>query len=178
MDTKLSIEEILVALHGSCIWNKRSDMFVPNLSWGLLNHEADLVIVNKTGYLTEVEIKRSWEDFKADFKKKHTHNNERVYRFYYCVPVSILDKVKEFLLKVVKEDKSRKNPSALISYTEDGRVKIEDFGISYKEGARKLFLEECLTVARLGVLRYWNLMEKVYPLKKIGKGNNSDIFIF
>ena len=178
MDTKLSIEEILVAMHGSCIWNKRSDMFVPNLSWGLLNHEADLVIVNKTGYLTEVEIKRSWEDFKADFKKKHTHNDERVYRFYYCVPVSILDKVKEFLLKVVKEDKSRKNPSALISYTEDGRVKIEDFGISYKEGARKLFLEECLTVARLGVLRYWNLMEKVYPLKKIGKGNNSDIFIF
>ena len=82
MDTKLSIEEILVALHESRIWNKRSDMFVPNLSWGLLNHEADLVIVNKTGYLTEVEIKRSWEDFKADFNKKHTHNDERVYENY------------------------------------------------------------------------------------------------
>ena len=78
MDTKLTVDEIQLALYNSGIWNKRQDIFVPNLSWGLLNHEADLVILTKSGYLTEVEIKRSWEDFKADFKKEHEHKDEHV----------------------------------------------------------------------------------------------------
>ena len=59
---------------------------IPNLSWGLLQYEADFVVVSKSGYLTEVEIKRSYSDFLADFKKKHSHDAEQVYYFYYCVP--------------------------------------------------------------------------------------------
>ena len=81
MDTKLTINEILLSLHDYHAFNKRQDIFVPNLSWGLLNHEADLAIINKSGYLTEVEIKRSFADFMADFKKEHGHKDERVYRF-------------------------------------------------------------------------------------------------
>ena len=97
MDTKLTVDEIQIALRNSGIWNKRQDIFIPNLSWGLLDYEADLVIITKAGYLTEVEIKRSWEDFKADFKKTHKHDDPRVYKFYYCVPESILDRVIDFL---------------------------------------------------------------------------------
>ena len=73
MDTNLSISQIHLALRNSGIWNKRSDIMIPNLSWGLLDYEADFVVLSKSGYLTEVEIKRSWEDFKADFNKKHKH---------------------------------------------------------------------------------------------------------
>ena len=58
MDTKLTVDEIQIALRNSGIWNKRQDIFIPNLSWGLLNYEADLVIITKSGYLTEVEISR------------------------------------------------------------------------------------------------------------------------
>lgn len=54
MDTKLTVDEIQIALRNSGIWNKRQDIFIPNLSWGLLNYEADLVIITKSGYLTEV----------------------------------------------------------------------------------------------------------------------------
>lgn len=70
MDTSLSINEIILALRNCGMWNKRSDIMIPNLSWGLLQYEADFVVVSKSGYLTEVEIKRSYSDFLADFKKK------------------------------------------------------------------------------------------------------------
>ena len=36
MDTSLSINEIILALRNCGMWNKRSDIMIPNLSWGLL----------------------------------------------------------------------------------------------------------------------------------------------
>ena len=78
MDTKLTVDEIELAIVNSTLFNKRRDIIVPNVSWGLLNHEADMVIMTPSGYLTEIEIKRSWEDFKADFKKGHKHDDERI----------------------------------------------------------------------------------------------------
>ena len=125
MDTKLTVDEIQLALYYSGIWNKRQDIFVPNLSWGLLNHEADLVILTKSGYLTEVEIKCSWEDFKADFKKEHEHKDEHVYYLHYCVPESIKDKVISFLEERYRYKLTR--PSVLC-YTEEGEIKITPGG--------------------------------------------------
>jgi len=131
---------------------------VPNLSWGLLDYEADFVVLSKSGYLTEVEIKRSWEDFKADFNKKHKHDAEQVYYFYYCVPESIYGKVVEFLLS---EYHSNVDAPAVLYYSEDGRIVKSGFGNHYQKGRhRKLFIEEQFQIARLGQLRYWNLLEK------------------
>ena len=162
MDTKLTIQQIHLALRDSGLWNKRTDIMIPNLSWGLLPYEADFVVLSKSGYLTEVEIKRSWEDFKADFKKKHDHNAEQVYYFYYCVPDSIVAKVKEFLI-----EKYHGKCPAILSYNEEGGLcVVSGFGTRYAAclstnvKRRKLFLEEQLTVARLGQLRYWSLLEK------------------
>ena len=65
-DTKLSVNEIMLLIVGNPVWcNIRTDIVVPNLSWGLLNHEADLAIIRKSGYLTEIEIKRSYQDLKT-----------------------------------------------------------------------------------------------------------------
>ena len=48
MDTKLSVRQIQLALYNfSPLFNKRSDTMATNISWGLLNHEADLY--NKPG---------------------------------------------------------------------------------------------------------------------------------
>lgn len=44
MDTKLTIDEIELAIVNSGLFNKRNDIIVPNISWGLLNHEADMVV--------------------------------------------------------------------------------------------------------------------------------------
>ena len=163
MDTKLTIQQIHLALRNSGLWNKRTDIMIPNLSWGLLPYEADFVVVSKSGYLTEVEIKRSWEDFKADFKKGHNHDAEQVYYFYYCVPESILDRVKSYLEERYP-DKFRR--PAVLYYDESGGIHVLRFGTVYAASLsphvkhRKLFLEEILTVARLGQLRYWSLLEK------------------
>lgn len=160
MDTKLTIDEIELAIVNSGIFNKRSDIIVPNVSWGLLNHEADMVVMTKSGYLTEIEIKRSWEDFKADFKKDHGHDDERVYKFYYCVPSSIKDKVIELL-----KSKYEYIP-AVLAYSDEGGVQDLKVGTPYTKGARKLFLEEQLTIARLGCMRIWNLKQKLVNHEK------------
>lgn len=171
MDTALTINQIHLALRNSGLWNKRTDIMIPNLSWGLLPYEADFVVLNKSGYLTEIEIKRSWEDFKADFKKNHNHDAEQVYYFYYCVPISIAVKVRDFLKEKYGERYKLSAP-AVLWYDENGRIQRlvdEDgtcFGIQYASSIspyknhRKLFLEERLKVARLGQLRYWSLLEK------------------
>ncbi len=130
MDTKLSIQQIHVALRNSGIWNKRSDIMIPNLSWGLLEYEADFVVVSKSGYMTEVEIKRSWEDFKADFKKKHKHDAEQVYYFYYCVPESIYVKVTEFLLN---EYKSNVECPAVIVIQKTEEYNVQDLAMPINE---------------------------------------------
>ena len=158
MDTKLTIDEIELAIVNSGIFNKRNDIIVPNVSWGLLNHEADMVVMTKSGYLTEIEIKRSWEDFKADFKKDHQHDDERVYKFYYCVPSLIKDKVIE-LLKTRYEF-----IPAVLSYTEEGVVIDLKVGFPNTNRGRKLFLEEQLTIARLGCMRVWNLKQKLVDI--------------
>lgn len=117
MDTKLTVDEIQIALRNSGLWNKRQDIFIPNLSWGLLNYEADLVIITKSGYLTEVEIKRSWEDFKADFKKGHEHDDPRVYYFHYCIPESICERVVKFL-----DDKYGVMRPSVLCVSEEGGI--------------------------------------------------------
>lgn len=162
MDTKLTIDEIELAIVNSTLFNKRTDIFVPNVSWGLLNHEADLVIMTKSGYLTEIEIKRSWEDFKADFKKDHEHKDERVYKLYYCVPRSIKDKVAGYLTE-------NEIPfTGLLYFSEENVIYEHNMGGYTRKwftGGRKLFLEEQLTIARLGCMRVWNLKDKLIKIK-------------
>ena len=49
--TELSVKEILALLAEH--WGIRNNIIVPNVSWGMLDYEADLLIMNKTGYVTE-----------------------------------------------------------------------------------------------------------------------------
>lgn len=133
---------------------------VPNVSWGLLDYEADFIIMTPNGYLTEIEIKRSFEDFKADFKKDHHHDDERIYHFYYCVPESIKDKVTGFLDENFKYGAYK---PALLTYNEYGHIQKEKYGYSgacRSKKVRKLFLEEQLKLAKLAAFRYWSDEEK------------------
>lgn len=82
-----------------------------------LTHEADMLVLLKDRRLVEVEIKRTWSDFLADFKKKHHHegtDSVGISRFFYAVPVGILDRV------VRKLAEERIIPSGIITYDEKG----------------------------------------------------------
>lgn len=167
MDTNLTFEQICLALRNCIIFNKRNDIMIPNLSWGLLDYEADFVAINRSGYMTEIEVKRSWEDFKADFRKLHTHNDARVYRFAYCVPQGIAERCVTYIRESNPDTPDWQLP-AVIYYTEDGEIGFSDLCVMDNYHAvkrRKLFLEEMLTVARLGQIRYWNLLEKINEKK-------------
>ena len=147
-------------------YDVRRNIVVPNVSWGLFWHEADLVVVTKAGYLSEIEIKRSWTDFLADFKKRRYHDDDRIARFYYAVPECMYQPVKDYL-----EENSHKQciskepemPGIIIYRTMDEpqyrRVEIIRDPVSYKK-ATPLAEKDILQIARLGTLRYWSLLAR------------------
>lgn len=60
--------------------------------------ESDLLVVSDSGYVTEVEVKHSLSDWRADLKKQkftsgwHRQQFDRVIRrFYYAVPQHLVD---------------------------------------------------------------------------------------
>ena len=55
--TTIEMEVAIAAYFGF-----RQNIIVPNISWGFMNHEADMFIVRKSGYAIEIEIKRSKSD--------------------------------------------------------------------------------------------------------------------
>jgi hypothetical protein len=164
--TELTVKDIQARLAEH--WGIRNHIIVPNVSWGLLDYEADLLIMNKTGYVTEIEIKRSWSDFLADFKKDEVaHKSELIYQFWYCVPEELYSKCIEKLKEVYPDSLDRPN---VISYSDSGILNFHGKTASYCRGKhRKLFLEEQLKLARLGAMRYWSS-----EFKRLRNVDNSD----
>ena len=77
------------------------DTEVNPMIWkNIVNHECDILIVTKNHYLTEVEIKISLSDLKADFKKEHQHKDENIKNFYYAFP----EEMKEKALELIPEE--------------------------------------------------------------------------
>lgn len=167
VDTQRTLYEIEVALAKTDKFNYIKNVIAFNvngLGYSLfINHECDMLVLSKSGYLTEIEIKRSWSDFKADFKKKHSHESaDLIKSFYYCIPLSILDKVKEYF-----KDKKMYSSNVVITYDEDLNIEfhqIECNGIEHNSKYRKLFLEEQFQVARFGAMRAINIKEKINRL--------------
>lgn len=164
MDTDLTVREIQRKIVSA--YDIRKDIFVPNVSWGYFRtHEADLVMIHN-GYLVEFEIKRSWEDFLADFKKDATHFEGKVFMLYYVVPESIADKCWEFIQNHEWEEPYNRGPKpcGLMTYDEgkDAPVKTRHFGqelSNYTDKSNKeykLYLEEQNAIMRLGCMRLWN----------------------
>jgi hypothetical protein len=103
----------------------RVQTIVPNVSWGLgLRHECDMLVLDNKNRFTEVEIKISIADLKADFKKKHGHHCKFISRLVYAIPYELLEKSLELIpghcgIIVVKLDKkwNFKQGKEIICYT-------------------------------------------------------------
>lgn len=171
IQTKLTVKEIEeLIINDSNFFSIRTDIAIPNLSWALLPYEADLIILNKTGYITEFEIKRSFEDLKNDFKKRFFHSSELISRFYYVLPKTIKDKVfilfdsyledEKYVSLFGKSTDIFKRYPAVIFYDDDGKLEKDGGSSSLYGKHRKLFLEEKVTLMRLLSIRYWSLRKK------------------
>ena len=170
MNTERTLYEIEVALSKSDAFNFVRNIIAFNVN-GMSDslsiwHECDMLVLSKSGYLTEIEIKRSWADFLADFKKSHTHEGRGIIKyFYYCVPECLLKQVYD------KLDELKADYTGIITYDEDLKITLHghrwithDGNYSYhfteQHPYRKLFLEEQLQVARFGAMRAIKLKEK------------------
>ena len=191
-DTNRTLIDIELALARHYNWKRNIIAFnVLGVSGTLpLFHECDMLVVTPSGYLTEIEIKRTYADFSADFKKSHHHESRVPMRdFAFCVPEGIYDKV---LGKLAEE---RVIPTQVITYSEDLTFRTRDilhvindeyhrkYGIVESDGYEKLvledngepmieivdqsrrnqplFLEQRLEIARLGAMRQVTLRERL-----------------
>jgi hypothetical protein len=83
-----NIIEILIADK----YNYRTNLIVPNVSWGLgLPYEADLIILKPSNIAIEIEIKISALDIKKDLSKRHNHDSNLFKQIYFAVPESLKD---------------------------------------------------------------------------------------
>jgi len=115
IETKWSVQQIQEAI----VRYTRCETMVPNVSFGFFrNIECDLIQVTDSGYLHEFEIKRSWGDFMADFKKRHFHDDIRLYRLTFVLPESFAgDRLKKFCADHYQEFEREFD---FLFYTEEG----------------------------------------------------------
>lgn len=169
-ETARGLYEIEIALAKCDTFNFLRNIIAFNVNGMSSNlniwHECDMLVLSKAGYLTEIEIKRSWADFLADFKKNHKHGNRGIIKyFYYCLPECILEKAYN------KLEELNVSYTGIITYDENLLIKVHGKRIISHDGNysyhiveqhpnRKLFLEEQLQIARFGAMRAIKLKEK------------------
>lgn len=118
----------------------RRNIVVPNVSWGVANlHECDILALSTNNYATEIEIKISKADLKADKKKFHNHRHNHIARFYFAVPSDLVEVAlneiperaglysveREKTPKLIKQCKRNQN---CIKWTNKERLKLAHLG--------------------------------------------------
>lgn len=118
---------------------------------------ADLLVISKAGYLTEIEIKVSFSDWHADPKKdKWRHARENVCRFFYAVPEELAGRIPGGLpegsgILVCRAAKTR------------GGLQIEQARPAVRRKTRKLTRLEILELSDCMYYRWWRERFKRMP---------------
>jgi hypothetical protein len=134
----------------------RKNNIVPNISWGLGIHECDLLIVEPCRWATEVEIKISISDLKADAKKWHHHESELIRSLYFAIPTSLFDKALPFIPEragVLTVDEFERITCVRYAEPNPAAVKITD--------------TKLLEILRLGNMRTWGLRKRLLQTNKL-----------
>lgn len=178
MDTNKELYEIELSIARSKDFDYTKKLVVFNV-FGTSSilpiwHECDVLVCTKAGYLTEIEIKRSYADFLNDFKKEHDHSSEYIKNFYYCVPQKIKDKVVEFLDNFENRNDWRVT-AGIIVYREDSDFISVERCPKDNLYCQKLDIEQILYLARLGSMRVMTLKKKILNLEKRNKYLNAII---
>lgn len=166
---------------------------VPNVSWGMGLHECDVLVLTKSGYLYEVEIKVSMSDLIRDGHKDHGHvpgkRSPGIIELYYAMPVALFDKISD--QGQIRPDLipnragvfsfRRTDSGAPLKLERKAEPQTRPFKISVPAGecwrtseippARKLTIEERYQFARLGTLRIWSLKKKIEDLRVGGRAD-------
>ena len=116
-----------------------------------VRHEADLIWINENDYLTEVEIKFSYSDFLADFKKKEKHLTKYTKAVYYAFPHNMYKRNEEKIRKVLTEKFQK--AGIIIVNTEEMAVDIIKNAEYFK--VEKIPIEVKIGLMRIGCQKWW-----------------------
>jgi len=162
----------------SRMFDVRTHLMVPNISWGLMNHEADVLVVRiKSGYCVEFEIKQTFSDYVKDFNKRKwqkaklsgwkTGLGKQIKEFYYVFPNTLWEKRRDDIEAILPDF------AGVVVCTKDNA-----FGFAYAQTvisptinnmAVPLKSKVMFDVARLGTMRIWNLKRELISLKNKSK---------
>lgn len=148
-----TISWLLAKRNNSPFYARQQLAVVPNVSWGLLPWEADLLALSKAGYLSEVEIKISMSDWKADLDKgKHSITSSVGYpsvnsikRFYYAGPKKLMSRYQEIAI----------SKDAGIIAVEEERIEVLRPAVDRK--AVRMPETEVMKLLRLAALKAWRM---------------------
>jgi hypothetical protein len=162
-------------------FNFRRFILVPNVSWGLLPWEADLLALSSSDYLYEIEIKISIADLKRDQKKRKwgrffdSHNMIRA--MWYAMPRKVWEHkdaaealpAEAGVIVVEQEEYTHRSygdwSSGKSTFSEIKKTRTVSRVIreaKRNNTARKLTRGEAYQLARLGAMRQWT--NHAYPV--------------
>ena len=144
---QMSADKIQQALAAHFEWHRQT--LIPNALFA--GGEADLLIVHKSGFLSEVEIKCSLADWQCDQKKAKWASPDRnkIRRFWYAVPFYLVDKTPSWVPDSV----------GVISVSPQGFCTI--WRQAKNMSKYKVTPEEELELVRKTYFRYWRLRIKL-----------------
>lgn len=142
----------------------RRNLIIPNVSWGMMDYEADLIIVNPNGFATEIEIKISASDLKKDKKKSHHHKNKLIHRLYFAIPEYLKNYIGDIPEKagilIVRPLVNLRKHSMTKSYVECIRGPRLN-KVPHWDQAK------VAKITRLSTMRIWSLKEKLFKIKNM-----------
>jgi len=147
---KLTCLDIEIAVAN--FFNPRLNIIVPNVSWGLFLHECDMLVLTKSGYAYEIEIKTDKYDLIKDSKKKHGHFNIKLSRLYFAIP----DYLSDYISHIPER-------AGILIVSEGGFVELKRKPEIKNE--YRFTDKERLKLAELGTMRIWNLKRIVRNIK-------------
>lgn len=150
--TSFQLMKLLAGRNKTPFSQSRNYLVIPNVSWGFLYYEADMLLVSKARYCTEIEVKISLQDWKKDFdKRKHNRRDERIKYQYYACPMKLAKRFEELNLP---------EGWGVIGVDDSEGIKILKEAVA--RDAKKVTDQELLTLARLVCFRIW----KTEPVEK------------
>lgn len=172
--------EVAVAM----LFNYRIYTIVPNVYFGLgFRHECDMLALDKQGRFTEIEIKVTASDLKADFKKEHGHKSKIISRLFYAMPIELCEKYQDLVPKhcgiiairqktLYKwEGASRGTDSPNAKFVEHQGWKAEFYRQAKHDKSKEKPSEATIKkFMQLGCMRIWSL--KSHNNKKTNHENN------
>lgn len=170
----MSYREIEIAVAN--LFDYRRNIIIPNVSHGFFydGHEADILIVTPQNYVTEVEIKTSISDLKADFKKMNFHGIKNLQKNGY---VSITTPIIAQLYYALPEDIYEQGSEIIINNEpRAGLIKIEKHEMRVKGTKEKCAdrIRGCVPIPEqrkerllhLAAMRVWSLKEQLDKKEK------------